>query len=335
MDITTIEKQISEGLNMSEIASQFGISVRTLSRWMSNFGISYNKIKAATYPNNLTSQQFNMITGSLLGDGWLAKHGRSKNARFRFKQCSRFLSYVEFLRDVFLPFMSSNNEVRTEFGHRPYIQDGKILHNDKEFCKAFSFWTVAHPVFTELWSKWYDNGRKIIPKDLKLNAQILSHWFVQDGSNGIKSIRLYTNAFTIDEVVFLKDILQRDLGILASHCKAQTGQYIVRIGSRSYFDFIDMVDDEVKKFGCFDYKIDTSKAPEDRKGEVWYAPKLTLEQAREIRYLRSQGMKLKDIAKMYGVKASTIGKIVNNQMYKEKMKLSGSADVKLGVKYGN
>ena len=67
--------------------------------------------------------------------------------------------------------------------------------------------------------------------------------------------------------------------------------------------------------------------------EGWGAGKLSYEKAQEIRKLYSGGKYTQEkLAEEINVCQSTINKIVNNVIYKEKT-LTGTADVKLGVRF--
>jgi hypothetical protein len=108
--------------------------------------------------------------------------------------------------------------------------------------------------------RWYPNGIKIVPRDLKLNGEILAWWAMGDGGsdrgganeNSVK-VRLYTNSFTFEDVRFLMEQLL-DLGI----------ESIIQIKKEIYPIIIIEKANEVKKFmdlikpymlPCFQYKV--------------------------------------------------------------------------------
>lgn len=290
----------------------------------------------------MTNRVMDILIGSLLGDGYLVKSSpRSKNAMFKLKQCSRFSSYVEYMYGCLGKYVKC--DVRSYRSKKPSRVNGKISHDEAhwngEYCESRYFWSRCDPVFTDLWNNWYSGGKKSVPENISLNTRSLSHWFVEDGSNNItsksKGVALYTQSFSEADCNLLVDVLSRDLDLEA---KVYSGP-VIRIMSGSYFKFMKMVSPYVKIFGCFDYKIDTEGAPSDRKGESWKGPKLNYEKAEEIRELRKDGAKLKDIAKQYGVTVSTVGKIANHQMYIHKsdanVVMGGAAKVKLVIEYGD
>lgn len=281
-----------------------------------------------------------MLLGSLLGDGSVVfSNKRSKNAMYKLKQCSKYKSYVEYVYEKLNDYVSCG--IRVEKSKKPSKVNGKICNLDEywdgTYCEAYYFWTKCDAIFTKLRNEWYPNSVKKIPRNLRLNKDIVSHWYVEDGSNNVtkksKGINFSTHCFSHDDCMFLVDRFKEDLGLTA---KIYNGP-IVRIMSNSYFDFIDLVSDKVKEFGCFNKKIDTSIAPKDRVGKSWIGAKLNFEIAEEIRYLRHcEKVKLKCLSEKYCVTISTISKIVNNQMYfKKSILIGGSSIVKIGYKYGN
>lgn len=94
--------------------------------------------------------------------------------------------------------------------------------------QPFTVTNSAHPSFRSQHTRWYSNqGRKAVPRDLKLTPRMLAWWYMDDGSvcigrprpaaaGGIRSntvqARLYTNCFSKDDVDFLLSELLK-LGI--------------------------------------------------------------------------------------------------------------------------
>jgi len=286
----------------------------------------------------------NAIYGSLLGGGYLEKGKRSKNARFKFKQSVKHISYVEYMSSCLDGF--TTGKISVYKSKKPSRINGKISHSiehwNGEFCESATIWSCASDVFTKLHANWYCCGKKTVPSNLILNTEILAHWFVEDGTNNIsvigqsKGASFATNAFTEIECEFLISQL-KNMGFESKLYSSSVGPTI-RIMAENYFDFMDSIRSYVVKFGCFDYKVDVSLAPKNRVGEKWRGPKLDLNIARKMRQLfLERSPKLKELAKIFDVSVSTVGKIVNNQMYKEldTIKPSGKAEVKMGYKYGN
>lgn len=344
IDKNNLREMIIAGNNRADIASFYKISIRTLSRRIADYNISYAELTNLSRPTMLSDIQNKIITGSLLGDGSLVHHGRSKNSRYRIKQQVNKIEYVKYMNDIFCDFLVGTESIKIEKQKKPIMVDGKITYSSEEFCEAAYFWTCAHPVFTELRNKWYVNGVKIIPNDLYLTPESIAHWFLEDGTNSkagkYKSVVLCTNCFSLEEVHFLKFLLKEnyDIGSYVNRVfgkNVRSEQYVIRVSASSYFDFINLVRPYIEHLKCFNYKIDTSKAPKNRKGTPWTGAKLTKEQVQNIRKLRPTH-KLKELAEQFDVSISTIGKIANFQMYKpDSLEIAGKADVKLGVRYAH
>ena len=63
--------------------------------------------------------------------------------------------------------------------------------------------------------RWYPNGRKSVPRDLRLTPTVLLHWFCGDGRGGDSkgTLGFCTDGFAVDDVEFLVGLLQTDLDI--------------------------------------------------------------------------------------------------------------------------
>ncbi len=285
----------------------------------------------------MTDTLMQVLTGCLLGDGSIVKHGRAANARFRFKQSGKFKHYAEHIMGCFSDYVDTY--LHEETSRKPSRVDGKISHALEHwkggYCNNWYFWTRASEEFTQLHSQWYDAGEKVIPKDIDLSPLTIAHWYAQDGSNNVtassKAAVLATNCFTDAEVDLLRDQLKAKYGFSSGRYQGPT----LRIAAASYFDFIDMVKPHLQQFNCMAYKIDASKAPANRKGEQWTKAKLTMKDAKAIRELRiKKGMTLKEIAAQFGVTIGTVGKIVNNQLYKvHTLSIGGSATTTSAARY--
>lgn len=279
----------------------------------------------------------NFIIGSLLGDGFLEKGTRNKNARFKIRQSYNHLSYLEYCFNC-LGNMSSGSIKISEQRKPSKDKQGKISHSlelwNGEMCKSGLVYSKSCEEFTELWNVWYSTSGKTIPRTLVLNPEIIAHWYIQDGQNNVskssKGVVFSTHSFSKNDCDFLCDQLNN----MNLESKIYDGP-IIRIMAGSYFDFIEIVKPFFSRFSCFDYKIDTSKAPKDRTGEKWNGPKLNLEIAKTIRSLKKENT-LFELAKLFNTSVSTISKIVNHKMYVESndLNISGTADVKIGYKYG-
>lgn len=282
-----------------EAAGHFGVSIRTIARYVQLYGFNYEQLKYGHFPP-LTRQQNDLITASLLGDGCISARGR-----FSFKQKLQRKEYVLWLSEKLKPY---SKDVSDETG----IRRGRSFTNSK-------FLTAHHTCFKELRKKWYPVGRKMVPRDLVLTPEIFAHWHVQDGTNNQrkKSVRLATDGFCIEDVKFLIRCIERDFG-LKPHFQLKKGKYpIIDIGAYDYNKAIQIVFPHIT-WGCFQYKISTQNVPV-KKMINGGACKLNKKKAHEIRVLfTNDHVNVKGLAERYGVAVSSIYNVLNNQTYSEK-----------------
>ena len=324
MDKTELTEFLQDH-NRQEAADHFGVHLGTIKRAIKRFGIKYKKKSGGhpLYRDNplakeltLTKEQSDIMTGCLLGDGFVLPSNI-----FRIKQESSRREYIDFLYEKFLPF---STPVREDKARKPTRINGEVSHKIEdwcgEYCCSTSFSTRTHSVFSELRDKWYPHNIKIIP-NIKLNALVCAHWFVQDGQNRQhkREIILNTNSFIKDHVEFLIEILKRDIGI-KSHLRLKDNKYFVivmgnQFGDQGYFQFLELVS-RYNEWECFRYKFDISEAKKKRDDRP--GPKLDIDKARQIRALHETGnYTQKQIGVLFGVEQPTVSNIVNNLNYIE------------------
>lgn len=180
------------------------------------------------------------IEASLLGDGCIKRP--KINGLYRLTQVSRHTDYVMWVKELL------DQHTTTRLYYYEKRADGKNA------APWYILETIVNPLFTELYSKWYPEKKKIVPKDLILTPQSLAVWIMDDGSYNKprKEYKMCTNAFTFEDVDFLKDVLYRDLNLKSSVRKDrnQPVLYILRPSTR---DVPEIVKNYI--FPSFRYKI--------------------------------------------------------------------------------
>lgn len=242
--------------NRQEAADHFGVHLATVKRAIKRLGINYKK-KSGGHPLYrdkplsedliLTENQQDIITGSLLGDGFLLA-----TDIFRIKQKKARKEYVDALHQELSPF---STPVRIDKSRKPTRVNGKVSHKLEHwrggYCWAASFSTRKHRIFQELRAKWYPEGKKIVPDDLVLTPEVITHWYLQDGSYSPKfdMVRLSCESFATNDITRLIDLLG-DIGISSKMAKNQS------------YDVIDIYEDNLKlrnmikvRPTCFGYKF--------------------------------------------------------------------------------
>jgi len=194
----------------------------------------------------------NHVLGLILGDGHLELHKFGKNACLKLTRAIKDKNYLLFSKNKLINFLTEKS-----------VSEGAIF--DKRTNKIYyniRLRTKCNRFFTSLHKKWYKNGKKTIPEDLCLNAEIIATWFADDGSIVIKkgrySIKLSTHSFSENDIKILQKELSKfdiktSLGYTDRKNKFQPILYITN--KKNVKKFVDLIDP------VFDFM--------DRKSDIW------------------------------------------------------------------
>jgi len=101
--------------------------------------------------------------------------------------------------------------------------------------------------FEEFRLRFYENRRKVVPKDLGLTPLAMAVWFMDDGSrksNQCRGLYLNTQSFTELEVELLRSVIRRDVGVQTSVRQQRDGLQIY-IPSSSVTELIVYMHSEI------------------------------------------------------------------------------------------
>lgn len=178
-----------------------------------------------------------IIYGELLGD---ASVQISSSISARYTQSNKHKEYIFWLFDLLSSFGLEWN--RKTKGYR--TEKGGI---------GFPAKTYSYPELMDIRKKWYPNGKKIVPEDIRLTPTVVKHWYYGDGwfsdSRGILgSIGFATNGFTFEDVELLIKKL-RKIDMKATIACDESGGYTIRIAEtysvRNFFTYIGSCDKEI------------------------------------------------------------------------------------------
>lgn len=169
------------------------------SRGMKNGSIL--RIVKPELPIHLTEIQEDMLIGLLLGDGCLFKYKPNQNPILAITRAKKD---IEYLLEQFLCFKDfclsppTSKDLFDKRTNKTYYQ-----------CKMVTRRAVA---FNSLYNEWYPNGKKVLPKNIKITPLSMLGWFCDDGNISITKhnrchIKLSTNGFAIDDVNLLAENL--------------------------------------------------------------------------------------------------------------------------------
>lgn len=177
---------------------------------------------------SLTIFERAIIIGSVLGDGYLRIIPGRSDAFLEINHSIKAKDYVDFKFNSLKRISRSKPKEREN-------NDGRI---------AYRFFTKQHSEITEIYQKFYDNNRKIIPKDLVLNPVILAIWYMDDGSKSRdRDIYLNSQQFSINDQKRLINAL-RKLKI-KSRLNKDKKYYRIRILKESISSFMKIIEPHV------------------------------------------------------------------------------------------
>jgi hypothetical protein len=173
---------------------------------------------------SLTQLQRSVVIGCILGDGYLRKVPGRKDAFLEVNHSIKAKEYVDWkygiLRDICVsePKERKMDEKRT----------------------AYRFFTRQHPELTELYEKFYQSGKKVIPRGIELDPIILAVWFMDDGSKTKKGdVYLNCQQFDFQSQRRLLHAL-RIMGVRARMNKDKK-HYRIRIYKESIPRFLELI----------------------------------------------------------------------------------------------
>jgi hypothetical protein len=155
-------------------------------------GTHWAQSKSCEYPE-LTSEQFEIITGLLLGDGSI-----NRGSGNPYVQCGMVNEdYLKYLDEKF-PIMGTGVRM-VESAEKSASKSTPLTpenDNPEKYNDVYQWITRSNPNLSSF-SKWYKTGKKVWPENITLTPTILKHWYVGDGSlnkaNGSPSIIIYTS----------------------------------------------------------------------------------------------------------------------------------------------
>jgi hypothetical protein len=221
MDIETVRRQYEEQfLDTRSIAALHNVSQFTIIDRMKKAGINLRSPGHIKVLDVLSSEQLEIVSGELLGDGCLHVGRHYKNARFQWG--GRF------------------------YGHG-YIINSCLGNLASFFAKSNGYWKLcskAAVTFTEVYNKWYPNGKKMVPKDIALTPKVVLHWYMGDGylkiRNGrLPNISLSTQCFGTACLKLLQSKLL-EIGLVNTLNQNNNGQ-IIRISSYYTNKFLEFI----------------------------------------------------------------------------------------------
>jgi hypothetical protein len=189
-----------------------------------------------------------VIIGLLLSDAHINRpYTKFQNSSFSISISSKYKTFPVYVESYL-------RELGISVNKKEYVRKTGIVH--------WNVKTVVDPQFSELRKIWYPDGKKIIPRSLKLTPKMISYWFMGDGSSGYYKrgnkkvvLSLMTQGFNLNDVLFLKHQLELlDVKMGVGIVKRKSIGYILRTKvSYEVEKFMNLVEPYI--LPDFQYKI--------------------------------------------------------------------------------
>jgi hypothetical protein len=176
----------------------------------------------------LSQGQRAVLTGTLLGDGCLAKHGHHHRLFVKHKLAHEALAV--FKRETFHEFVSM-----------PLHRFEQRLKGKRYPCVQFV--TRTNPVFSKWHRRFYETGRKAVPADIArdLSPLALAVWLMDDGAADYAGLTFQTHSFGREGTDRLATVL-RDRYDLRTSVRRNRGSWIVYVYAASMPELRELVE---------------------------------------------------------------------------------------------
>ena len=193
----------NQGLSDKEIANKMNYSPQHIKRTRLKLKLYRGEIKK---PNNYiyNNEEYQVILGSLLGDGHLCKKFENSGVILSIKHCEKQKEYVEYKQNIL-----KNNSCLV---YKQQCYDDRFKNPN---YINYGFYTYSSISLIDMYNRWYNPIKHICIEDFKkINGLGLAIWYMDDGSKckdggGIIS----TNCFSLEELEQVKNILYSKFNI--------------------------------------------------------------------------------------------------------------------------
>ncbi len=195
-----LQQYIVEEKSITSIAKQLGTSRGAITRRLIDLNVNIRDFRTAhtlvchkTF--EMTENIQEIIDGLLLSDAWI-EYSTNGEGRLAIEQ--RF-DRVSWLENIINDFRKVNVETSMAYREaRDSVFDGKAINGSPSFLLR----TMKYVNFTKERQRWYPNGKKIVPHDVKLSPLALAYWYWGDGglTSNNSVMRFCTDGFSFEEV---------------------------------------------------------------------------------------------------------------------------------------
>ena len=219
---------------IAQIAEETGYAGKTIWNWLNRFDIPRRPIPHPGNHVKLSEKLLTYLDGSLLGDGGLYSPPSLRSACYQIGQ--KHLSYIHYVKSYLDGLgLHPSGRVLTMTNHYPSGNQ----------ADAYLYRTKTYRELREQQERWYPNGKKRVPSDVRLTPLSIRTWFLEDGclhrrkDCKTKTVILCTNAYTDQCRSILVEGLCTRLNTSRIHVDSQgTIRFSYARVVKKFFDYI-------------------------------------------------------------------------------------------------
>lgn len=285
-----------EGQSISVIARHLGWHYEKTRQRLLRAGVVFRSNAEAVHlarklPDLKPSEKLiELVDGVLLGDGHLERNKFS--GRLSLSQRLDRSQWVEQVRHQ----LEEHGLLTSKTKHKKGTV--KIRNRTYQRREGHGLRTRSYSWFAEQHTRWYPNGTKRIPFDVRLTPTSIAHWWFGDGGVGCNGYhaRFSTDGFPKEDIKFLLKRLHEEHGWEGSHTKRNR---ILLSKAKDRENLLELVTRHTPD--CFQYKVQL------RTGNKCHV--ITEEQRSELLDLRRAGWSYGKLKDRFGMSKSGVSAI--------------------------
>jgi hypothetical protein len=244
MKKSTLEREyLQNKLSIKKIAEKYNISTRKVYNSLIEYNVPRRKnYKQSNLGEELTLEQEKFVYAKVLGDGCITKSKHHATYHFEFSHEEKQRNYAIQCAAILDGWGRYCEKVRN--------RDPKIYK--KNVWTECTFKSVNHQEFSRIYRHFYENGRKIVNKEIlsMVDDFGLAIWYMDDGhkDSRMKAGYLNTLCFTKQENEMIVEWLKNTFGINSNIVKAGKSRngrdtlYRIRFSAGTWDKFVSIVE---------------------------------------------------------------------------------------------
>jgi hypothetical protein len=231
---------------MKRIAEEQGVHYGTVRNYIESNGIEVRSTREQMkldfppkeFPQTAECSAF--FDGLLLGDGSIPR--RKGGCHNIYSQGCKHREYLEYVSKRASVYCVSFSPINARWVSDSRCKNGGYFTNNLQ--------SHSYRTFHDFRLRWYPEGSKRIPRDLRLTRDVLLQAYLSDGSY-YKEVFICTNGFTVPDVGFLQGLIEKEVGI-TTRIRLDAGKPVIVIRKSDAPAFFSYIGPSPVK--CYEYK---------------------------------------------------------------------------------